>query len=356
MSPQKRKLFLRVNVNLTKTVIHKTVQVDTSKFETVWFFSTMWLTFNSLSFAQTKMFLAQKSPFCLVCQLFLWIVWGFQKGNFFALPKKVFFLSLCRFWNESQTVWAPGLKGVVRFVCVVSLWRAIVPLLLGWRRPSNALADHIRISWKGKKYTHNWLWWDFWPSARQNCLVKKIKAYMRCVEQWTHSRSRWIQTGFSKVRTSSKNILLYFRARKKEVGVLLELWWYIPSSGSRGALGAWPPLPPRFLQNDAVFRQFLRKTPILSTCWAQASLGSKLHWAPPDQHPGSAPVTTTLSVSHLATGPQQEERLNPLLQQLPSGSRRQPRASSGSPETCISVEMLKNKRNNVQTYACFDCA
>ena len=41
-----------------------------------------------------------------------------------------------------------------------------------------------------------------------------------------------------------------------------------------------PPAPPKFLQTHAVLRRFFRKTPILSTFWAQAPLGSKLCWAP----------------------------------------------------------------------------
>ncbi len=45
--------------------------------------------------------------------------------------------------------------------------------------------------------------------------------------------------------------------------------------------GGGLPLSPRFLQNHAVFRQFLRKIPILSKFWAQGPpLGSKLRWAP----------------------------------------------------------------------------
>ena len=48
-----------------------------------------------------------------------------------------------------------------------------------------------------------------------------------------------------------------------------------------GPWGSRPPLPPRFFQNHAVFRQFLRGNPYF---WAKfglkAPLGSKLHWAP----------------------------------------------------------------------------
>ncbi len=56
----------------------------------------------------------------------------------------------------------------------------------------------------------------------------------------------------------------------------------LPTSRSREAMGARPPLPPRFFFKIMQFSgNFKGKPPILSKCWAQGpSLGSKQHRAP----------------------------------------------------------------------------
>ena len=61
------------------------------------------------------------------------------------------------------------------------------------------------------------------------------------------------------------------------------------------------PLPPKIFFKIIVFKQIKGPPPILSKfCTQGPPLGSKLHWAPPDQNPGSAPgLTESFATYHL---------------------------------------------------------